>query len=168
MANRSQRRRGRPPVKQDRWVAAERAALDADGYALPGPNADVIVEMDAGTNVGPDSQRSRWFRFFGLAPANSPLGQTLATVPLCLLLAAPTFATAAASAVFVKITWVTAIALFVGLGVGVFFALRLTRQRPAIAAPSATVVRSPKVHSAPMPQRRVPPASKEGPGTPSP
>lgn len=156
MTHRSRRRRDRSPlVKQDEWVAAERAALDADGYPLPGPHADVIIKLDAGSTVDSEARRSRWLRFTGIAPAQSPLGRTLATVPLCLMLSVPPFAMAGASAMFVKVQWVTAVALFVGLGVGAGFAFFLSRQRRAVSAPSATVVRSTVVRptsSAPVPE----------------
>lgn len=143
MTHKSRRRRDRSPLaKQDEWAASERATLDADGYPLPGPHADVIIKLDAGSTVDSEAGRSRWLRFTGIAPAQSPLGKTLATMPLCLLLSVPPFAMAGASAMFVKVQWVTAVALFVGLAVGAVFAHFLSRQRRTVPAPSATVVRS--------------------------
>jgi hypothetical protein len=150
MTHKSPRKRERSLLaEQDGWAAAERTVLDADGYPLPGPHADVIIRLEAGSTVDAAAGRSRWLRFIGIAPAQSPLGRTLATVPLSLLLSAPPFAMAGASALFVKVQWVTAVALFVGLGVGAAFALFLSRQRRAVPAPSATVVRSVVEHSPP-------------------
>jgi hypothetical protein len=136
MTHRSQRKRDRSTlVKKD-----ER--LDADGYPLPGPHADVIIRLEAGSSVDAEARRSRWLRFVGSAPAQSPLGRTLATVPLCLLLSVPPFAMAGASAMFVKVQWITAVALFIGLGVGAAFAYFVSRHRRPVPAPSATVVRN--------------------------
>jgi hypothetical protein len=98
-------------------------------------------------------------RIFGFAPANSPLGRTLATIPLCILLSVVPFAMASAAALFVKITWVIAIALFVGLGAASAFGwLQIRRRRVApVVAPAATHVITmsvPRVE--PLPEPEVP------------
>jgi hypothetical protein len=99
------------------------AQLDDAGCERPGPHADVIFTLE----VGVKRWWQPWLKVFTKAPATSPLGQTLAAVPLCAILTLPAFAMAAIGFFFVKIPLLTAGLTVVGFAGGAWFAWSLTR-----------------------------------------
>jgi hypothetical protein len=108
-------------------VKQSEQAHDEAVFERPTSKADVIVKLEAGVS------RSRfWVKLFGQAPAESPLGQAFATLPLCMILVCPPFVLAAAGFLFVKIPLVTAGLTVIGFGGGAWFASRLTRKRHTV------------------------------------
>jgi hypothetical protein len=152
-------------VQQDERASDMPVVLDDEGVPLPSDHANVIIRLEAGSTSGQDVPRSRWLRFLGYAPANSPLGRALSTVPLSILLSVVPFVMAAAAALFVKITWVTALALFVGFGAAVGFGWLQTRQRRVRPIPARKVIKRPVPIPRPEPAS---PAPLPEPETPAP
>lgn len=118
--------------KQKRRTAVvkqhDQARFDEDGYERPTPVADVLFTLEAEASVDPD-RGGRWkLKATGRAPANSALGRTLATIPLCAILGVPPFTMALAGSLFVKIPWLTAGMAILGLAGGAWFAWHLTRK----------------------------------------
>lgn len=122
----SRKRTGRAPlVKQN-----DPTNVDEDGYERTSPVADVLFTVEAEGTVGPDRGTSWKLKAIGRAPADSALGRSLATMPLCAILGVPPFVMGLAGSMFVKIPWITAGMTILGLAGGVWFAWQLTRQRP--------------------------------------
>lgn len=121
----SRKRTGRAPLVQQN----DPAKVDEDGYERTSPVADVLFTLEAEGTVNPD-QGARWkFRASGRAPADSALGRSLATMPLCAILGVPPFVMGLAGSMFVGVPWITAGMVVLGLAGGVWFAWQLTRQR---------------------------------------
>lgn len=122
----SRKRAGRAPlVRQD-----DPAKVDEDGYERTTAVADVLFTVVAEGTVDPDRGASWKLRASGRAPADSALGRSLATMPLCAILGVPPFVMGLAGHLFVRLPWITAGMTILGLAGGVWFAWQLTRQRP--------------------------------------
>jgi hypothetical protein len=128
----SRKRTERAPLVEQN----EPAKVDEDGYERTSPVADVFFIVEAEGTVDPD-QGARWkLKASGRAPADSALGRSLATMPLCAILGFPPFVMGLAGSLFVKIPWITAGMTILGLAGGVWFAWQLTRQRPRPPSPA--------------------------------
>jgi hypothetical protein len=112
---------------------SELRPVDPDGYPLPTSRADVLVSLEGGSTVNQANKRDFWFKWIGFAPANSPFGHALATMPLCLTLSLPPFTMAAASYLFIRIAWVTGLALLLGFAGGAGLCVyQLKREAPRV------------------------------------
>lgn len=108
---------------------SDQARLDEDGYERTTQFADVLFTLEAEATVDPEQGGSWKLKATGRAPADSALGRTLATVPLCAILVLPPFAMGLAGSLFVKIPLLTAGLAILGLAGGAWFAWHLTRKR---------------------------------------
>jgi hypothetical protein len=108
-------------MKRTQRTKHRRRASDADGFPPPSSYADVIFELHAESSP---TGRSK-LKLRGYASASSLLGRTLATIPLCLILVAPSFGFPVAASLAIKgpwADWATTIALGLGIAVGSGFA----------------------------------------------
>jgi hypothetical protein len=122
--SRKQQRERTALVKQ-----SDQARLDEDGYERTTSFADVLFTVEAEASVDPTQGGSWKLKATGRAPADSALGRTLATIPLCAILVLPPFTMGLAGSLFVKIPLLTAGMAILGLAGGAWFAWYLTRKR---------------------------------------
>lgn len=115
---------------------SDQARLDEDGYERTTQFADVLFTLEAEATVDPEQGGSWKLKATGRAPADSALGRTLATVPLCAILVLPPFTMGLAGSLFVKIPLLTAGLAILGLAGGAWFAWHLTRPRKARSSPA--------------------------------
>lgn len=116
---------------------SDQARVDEDGYERTTQVADVLFTLEAEA-TGDLQQGGSWkLKATGRAPADSALGRTLATIPLCAILVLPPFTMGLAGSLFVKIPLLTAGMAILGLAGGAWFAWHLTRSRKTPSGQSA-------------------------------